>query len=279
MGLSKTDKQFLKDNARSQMLDVWRNDGAYVLVPSFAVGSNGLVYKSTVSNGLDESGSPIGPGAVDPVGDLTGTWEEFATGGATGGGSDKAFVLFDRFARESYVLETNATTAGPFCVGKLLNISSIVGDGAVLTITVTDGEDRGHLCAIGDSFNISGTVNFDGDYTVASITDGFTLTASSAVVASESTGLFERDVVIQVGKTVNVTSISSDGTNITVTTDEQHTLATGEEFSISGTSNYDGTYTADVVSDSTNLTALSTLNVATENAGILGAQNVTWTVV
>ena len=74
MGLSKTDLGFLADNARAAMLAPWRNDAGYSQVPSFSIGTDNNVYSSTRANGVNESGNNIGPGAVNPVGDTTGTW-------------------------------------------------------------------------------------------------------------------------------------------------------------------------------------------------------------
>ena len=111
------------------MLDTWRNTGAYVTVPSFAIGSDGLAYTSTTANGVDDAGANIGPGAVDPVGDATGTWMPFATGGATGGGRDQVFLETSTNVTEDYTITagTNAVTGGPITVD----------DG--VTVTVPDG--------------------------------------------------------------------------------------------------------------------------------------------
>ncbi len=76
MGLSRTDLEFLNDDARAAMLAPWRNNRAYVTVPSFAVGSNGTVYRSVRANGVDDDGNNIGPGAVNPIGGDTSTWTE-----------------------------------------------------------------------------------------------------------------------------------------------------------------------------------------------------------
>ncbi|AUR96751.1 hypothetical protein NVP1232O_17 [Vibrio phage 1.232.O._10N.261.51.E11] len=132
MGLSKTDKRFLNDNARSQTLDEWRNDGAYVssaAKPSFAIGTDGIVYRTTTSNGVDDDGNNIGPGAVNPVGDATGVWLPFATGGATGGGRDQVFNENDQNVTTDYTITTgkNASSAGPITIN----------DG--VTVTIPDG--------------------------------------------------------------------------------------------------------------------------------------------
>ena len=77
MGLSRTDLEFLNDDARAAMLAPWLNNRAYVTVPSFTVGSNGTVYRSLRANGVDDDGNNIGPGAVNPVNTgATATWVE-----------------------------------------------------------------------------------------------------------------------------------------------------------------------------------------------------------
>ena len=77
MGLSRTDLEFLNDDARASMLAPWRNNRAYVAVPSFTVGSNGTVYRSLRANGVDDDGNNVGPGAVDPISGGAGTtWTE-----------------------------------------------------------------------------------------------------------------------------------------------------------------------------------------------------------
>ncbi len=77
MGLSKTDLRFLADNARAKMLDTWRDDGGYVASATnkvFTVGSDGNIYHTNISNGIDEDGNNIGPGAVDPTSSGQSIW-------------------------------------------------------------------------------------------------------------------------------------------------------------------------------------------------------------
>ena len=134
MTLSKTDLRLIIDNARAAMLDVWRSDAAYNAVPSFAIGSNGSAYRSTAANGVDDSGADIGPGAVNPVGDLTGVWEVFATGGATGGGGDMAFFENQINITQDYTITTNnnAMSAGPITINDGVTIT--VPAGSVWTV-------------------------------------------------------------------------------------------------------------------------------------------------
>ena len=134
MGLSKTDLRLIEDNARAAMLDVWRNDAAYVAVPSFAIGSDGFAYTSTAANGVDGTGTDIGPGAVNPVGDATGVWMPFATGGATGGGRDQVFHENANAVTEDYTITTgsNAVSAGPVTINDGVTVT--VPDGSVWTV-------------------------------------------------------------------------------------------------------------------------------------------------
>ena len=134
MGLSKTDRQFLNDNARERMFDNWRSDGAYANNPSFAIGTDGIVYRSTAPNGVDDNGSNIGPGAVNPVGDATGIWLPYATGGATGGGRDQVFIENDQNVTTDYTITAgkNAVSAGPITIDDGVTVT--VPDGSVLTV-------------------------------------------------------------------------------------------------------------------------------------------------
>ena len=80
MGLSKTDLNFISDNVRSQTLSPWRNDVAYrgtATNPVYCVGSDGVSYRSVAFSGVDDDGNNVGVGAVNPVGDATGTWALF----------------------------------------------------------------------------------------------------------------------------------------------------------------------------------------------------------
>ena len=114
MGLSKTALNFLSDEARAAMLAPWRNDVAYVAVPSYAVGSDGNVYRSMTANGVDEDGNNVGPGAVNPVGDTTNTWQDFT--------SDEVLqdLVGDMFTSNT---ETNITSTYDDANGKItLNV-------------------------------------------------------------------------------------------------------------------------------------------------------------
>lgn len=108
----------------------------YTFVPAFVQGSDGLVYKSTVANGLDNAGDPVGPGVVDPVGDDTGVWEEFSSGGgATGGGSDEVFHLNSHTITSSFTIPDgqNAGSFGP------ITINDTDANGDDIVITIPDG--------------------------------------------------------------------------------------------------------------------------------------------
>lgn len=200
MGLSKTDKRFLDDNARAQMLDEWRNDAAYVASgskPAFAIGSDGITYTTNTSNGVDGDGNNIGPGAVDPVGDNSGVWSPYATGGATGGGRDQVFFENDQVVTEDYTITTgkNAVSAGVVSIGVLLTISNISSDGSAITV-VTSSD---HNLVASNSVNITNTTNYNGSYAVASVTNSTTFTITSALnVAAETSGNAEKPVTVTV---------------------------------------------------------------------------------
>lgn len=82
----------LDDEVLSKLLIEWSNTRAYSTVPSVVIGSDNNVYLSTAANGVDEDGNNIGAGAVNPVGDTTGVWEQFASEASI---RDVARALFD----------------------------------------------------------------------------------------------------------------------------------------------------------------------------------------
>ena len=197
MALTRINVNFIEDQIRAGALLPWANDIGYQAVPSFAVGSDGLVYRSTAANGVDTDGSNIGPGPIDPVTDTTGVWEEFATTGATGGGRNRVFYENDQLITEDYTITTNrnAMSAGPITVGTEINVTAITSNGTVLTISTSDP----HNMSVGDDFTLSGTTNYNGSYTVATVVDSDTITALSAInAASESTGTLTETVTVTV---------------------------------------------------------------------------------
>ena len=119
-------------------------------------------------------------------------------GGATGGGSDKVFYESDRYIRHSFELPAgkNFLTSGVLQVSKELTITSIVGNGTTLTVSV----DEAHLCAAGDQFEIFGTTSYNGEYIVTGVSSPTQVTASTTITAAaETTGSFEKEVVITFG--------------------------------------------------------------------------------
>src|SRR4029077_265327 len=71
-----------------------------------------------------------------------------------------------------------------------VNITSIVGASGTVTVTT----DKPHNFEVGSSAIISGTTNFNGTKTVATITSATVFTYSAATVASESTGKVNGDI-------------------------------------------------------------------------------------
>ena len=197
MALTRININFIEDAIRAGTLLPWANDVAYNAVPSFAIGSDGTAYRSTTANGVDSSGNNVGPGAVNPVTDDTGVWEPFATAGATGGGRDQVFYENDQAVTEDYTISTgkNAMSAGPVAVGTTVDISQITSDGTNLTINTATA----HGLVVGNTFTISGTTNYDGTYTVATVIDSDSLTAASAInTSAELTGTLTKQVIVTI---------------------------------------------------------------------------------
>lgn len=65
----------------------------------------------------------------------------------------------------------------------------------------------------------------------------------------------------------NISSISGDGSTVTVVTSTSHGYLGGATITINGTTNYDGTFTNITVLSSVSFTFSSTINTGTENAG------------
>jgi hypothetical protein len=197
MALTRISLDWIEDQIRAGALLEWASDVGYSDVPSFAVGSDDIVYKSTTPNGVDVDGNDIGPGAIDPSTDTTGVWEEFATGGATGGGRDKAFIENDSVITNDYTITTgrNAVSVGPMSVGVGLTVTSIVSDGIKLTIDTLED----HNMQVGDEFSIINTTNYNGTYNVDVVVDENTIEALSAInTAAEVSGTVTKKVVVTV---------------------------------------------------------------------------------
>lgn len=197
MALTRIKFTVTDDEIRSVTLAPWTNDTGYSTVPSYVTGSDGLVYKSTVANGVDHDGNNIGAGAIDPVTDVSGTWEEFATTGAVGGGKNKAFYENDTIVTDSYTITTgkNAMSAGPIQVGDPKTITLITSDG--VTIAGTTSTDHG--LNVSDSVEIQGTTNYNGTYTINAVPTSTTFEILDSLnVANENAGTVERVVVVTV---------------------------------------------------------------------------------
>lgn len=197
MGLTRVNINFIEDQIRAGTLLPWANDVGYSAVPSFAIGSDGTAYRSTAANGVNPDGSDIGPGAVDPVTDTTGVWEPFATAGATGGGRDQVFFENDQVVTETYTISANknAMSAGPISIGVEVVVPQITSDGSNITVTTSTA----HNLAVGERFIIRDTTDYDGTYTVASVTSPTVVTAASSINTGAATsGTLVREVIVTV---------------------------------------------------------------------------------
>jgi hypothetical protein len=197
MPLTRVNFVVVDDEIRAVTFAEWTNDTGYANVPSYATGSDGVVYKSTAPNGVDNNGVPIGVGVVDPATDSTGVWEEFATTGATGGGRNKVFYENDTTVTDSYTITTgkNAMSAGPISIGVLLTLTSISSDGFAISGTT----DTDHDLEAGDSVIIAGTTNYNGTYVITTTPTSTTFTINDSLnVATESAGMIEKDVSVTV---------------------------------------------------------------------------------
>lgn len=197
MALTRININFIEDQIRAGALLPWEADVGYVEVPSFAVGSDGIVYRSTVANGVDSDGVDIGPGAVDPVTDTSGTWEEFATTGATGGGRNRVFYENDQIVTDDYTITSgrNAMSAGPVQIGTDIELSQVSSDGVELLIITTEA----HGMIVGDTFSISGTTAYNGTYTVNTVPNTTRITALSTInTGAETSGQVSKEVIVTV---------------------------------------------------------------------------------
>ena len=83
----------------------------------------------------------------------------------------------------------------------------------------------------------------------------------------ENTNSFTSGTLI-IGKELNITSISGDGTTLTVDVDEPHLCSVGDIFEIAGTTSFDAEeYIVASVPSATRVTALSAISAATETTG------------
>lgn len=209
MALSKTDLLFLADNARAKMLDTWRSDAAYVASASsrvFVVASDGNLYHTNTSNGVDDDGNNIGPGAVNPVTPGQTTWSNDFTFGD--------------------ITVSDLTVSGALALAQLtlsdrLNVDEIRTQNGSLTdeVSIPSLEPR-----FADAFaNVSGTgtPSFNNQFgfsTVTRVSTGnYLVTASSALPANSSAVVTPR-----VGSARNAVVTAISTTQFSVFT---HTLA------------------------------------------------------
>lgn len=117
--------------------------------------------------------------------------------GAVGGGNDSIFWENDQVVTRDYTITAsqNAMTAGPVNIGKPeTTITSISSDGTNITVT-----SSAHGLIAGDPVSISGTTNYNGDYTVGAVTNSGVFTITNALnVATETTGTVANNPVVTV---------------------------------------------------------------------------------
>lgn len=121
------------------------------------------------------------------------------------------------------------------------------GDGLV-GVTAT-----GHGKSVGDGASISGTSNYDGNYTVIAVT-GDRVDITHSWDGDDATGMIGGDILnfTAVYDNYDITSFADAGGGyVTVTTSEDHYLKNNNRVTISSTTNYDGSYDVDNVSDTT----------------------------
>ena len=136
MGLSRTQLEFLADDARAAMLAPWRNDKAYVAVPSYAVGTDGIIYRSLQANGVDDDGNNVGVGAQNPVGDATSTWTDLISdeqiqdiigGTFTGNAETNITSTYNDTTGKIDLTVPSASETSPGAIRKATNIEAITG--------------------------------------------------------------------------------------------------------------------------------------------------------
>lgn len=117
--------------------------------------------------------------------------------GAVGGGDDSIFWENDQVVTRSYTLTNaqNAMSAGTITIGKPETaITNIASDGTTITVT-----SAGHGLVADDPVNISGTTNYNGDYTVAAVTNANVFTITNALnVATETSGTSANNPVVTI---------------------------------------------------------------------------------
>jgi hypothetical protein len=110
-----------------------------------------------------------------------------------------------------------------------LKISSIVGDGTTVTVTMA----KAHGYTVGSSVtisNVTGTGGYNGTYSVDSVPSATTFTYTSATTGAASGGSTVRPRTYGA-----LATITGDGTNVTVVTAANHNLGTGDYITFAGT--------------------------------------------
>lgn len=131
-------------------------------------------------------------------------------------------------------------------------IRSISGNGTVVTVVTAEAHDL----VLTEAIEIVGTVNFDGTDTVFTLVDDYSFSYSDPTVASEAV------------PSVSITSISGNGTVVTVVTSTAHNLALGERLEVTGTVAFDGFWTVFTLVSDTSFSYEDT-TIATEATGTI----------
>ena len=120
------------------------------------------------------------------------------------------------------------TTATITRIDTSLGIATITGGATTINVSTSQNHNRW----IGESIEVDGTTNYNGTYTIASISSAtvFSITDSSHNVASEATG-----------------TITSSPSRFSVTASGGHSFRNSDTISITSTSTFNGTYIIDRV--------------------------------
>lgn len=146
-----------------------------------------------------------------------------------------------------------STLSAGFATGS--SISSIDGDTATITVITSNS----HNLAANDLITISGTANYNGNFTVSGVTNSTTFTIASTSHNFDA----ETDVgsiQMRTSSSTDILSIDGDAATITVQTTSAHGLVPNDPILISGTTNYDNIFTVNTVTSSTSFTIASTLH-------------------
>jgi hypothetical protein len=116
-------------NIQEQGILTYRADVNYLATVSYAVGSDGVLYRSMVANGPDTA-------AVNPVGDLTSTWVNFysasITGSATFANATNNIALAGFGAitglevGDVYTITGTASNNGEFTIGVITDANNVI---------------------------------------------------------------------------------------------------------------------------------------------------------